>query len=577
MTGPLLAFRLGQHAIPARRRGVRQRTMLHVLRHYLPFRKALLIASETVLLTVVLLAGMSSHLWRPEDDLIRGLAVQSLDPEQAFWRCLGSALVAAVLAQVSISFNELYDFRISGSPYDRAARFLGSAGSGVLLVALVVALAEAFGNGRFLDFPGLPFSQTIVLLTASLGLGFTLLYLWRNVFHAFMRHSRFNQRLLVLGSGRLANRLIDELATRKDSGYEVAAVLSPIDDVRERRRSEDRRSAGRPRGTGNPWFDAGLEPAEGGPLSGVAPHATGNGPRMRLHHEPRGTSGTAALQSSPQLVARAELAEPLLDLTRRLDVSDIVVAYQDRRGSLPTEELLRCRMEGVVVQEAEAFFERLTGKIPAEAMRPSYLIFNRGFVQHPLAQLAKRCFDVLLASVVLALTWPVMVAAAVAVRLDSPGPILFRQQRTGQKGQPFTLLKFRSMRADAEKLTGPVWAQENDPRITRVGRILRRSRIDELPQLLNVLAGSMSFVGPRPERPNFVDDLVATIPYYQQRHIVKPGLTGWAQINYPYGNTIEDALQKLQYDLFYIKYQSLLFDVSIVLNTVKTVVLRKGT
>jgi lipopolysaccharide/colanic/teichoic acid biosynthesis glycosyltransferase len=161
--------------------------------------------------------------------------------------------------------------------------------------------------------------------------------------------------------------------------------------------------------------------------------------------------------------------------------------------------------------------------------------------------------------------------------MDSEGPILFSQERVGQDGRPFTLHKFRSMRADAEKLTGPVWATEDDPRITRTGRFIRRTRLDELPQLFNVLSGDMSLVGPRPERPNFVADLAAQIPYYGQRHIVKPGITGWAQINYPYGNTVEDALKKLQYDLFYIKNQSVVFDLSILFNTVKIVILRKGT
>jgi len=171
----------------------------------------------------------------------------------------------------------------------------------------------------------------------------------------------------------------------------------------------------------------------------------------------------------------------------------------------------------------------------------------------------------------------VMLAVAIAVRLDSPGPVFFRQERTGQGGRPFTLAKFRSMRQDAEKLSGPVWATEDDPRVTRVGRFLRKARLDELPQLFNILAGSMSLVGPRPERPHFVAELAKKLPYYLQRHTAKPGLTGWAQINYPYGSTVEDALQKLQYDLFYIKYQSLLFDLSILFHTVKTVLLRKGT
>jgi exopolysaccharide biosynthesis polyprenyl glycosylphosphotransferase len=205
------------------------------------------------------------------------------------------------------------------------------------------------------------------------------------------------------------------------------------------------------------------------------------------------------------------------------------------------------------------------------------LIFNEGFSRHPWNELSKRTVDVLLASLLLVFTWPLMIATAIAVRMDSEGPILFSQERVGRDGKLFTLMKFRSMLADAEKMTGPVWATQDDPRITRVGRFIRRTRLDELPQIFNVLAGHMSLVGPRPERQHFVDDLAAKIPYFRQRHIVKPGLTGWAQINYRYGSTFEDALQKLQYDLFYIKNQSLLFDLSILFNTVKIVILRKGT
>jgi exopolysaccharide biosynthesis polyprenyl glycosylphosphotransferase len=231
----------------------------------------------------------------------------------------------------------------------------------------------------------------------------------------------------------------------------------------------------------------------------------------------------------------------------------------------------------VIVEEGEALFERVTGKIAVEAMRPSYLIFNKGFVLGAAAELAKRALDIALGIVGLVLATPLMLATAIIVRLDSPGPVLFRQERCGRHGRSFTLLKFRSMRADAEKASGPVWATEGDPRITRCGRFLRKSRLDELPQLFNVLGGSMSLVGPRPERPVFVDELSKQIPYYNQRHIVKPGVTGWAQISYPYGSTVEDALQKLQFDLFYIKNFSLLFDLSILFTTIKTVVLRKGT
>ena len=257
--------------------------------------------------------------------------------------------------------------------------------------------------------------------------------------------------------------------------------------------------------------------------------------------------------------------------------TDIVVAFADRRGRLPVRALLKCRMAGIVVHEAEAFFEHLSGKIPAEAMRPSYLIFNDGFGRSQRSEILKRTSDTILSVVGILLVWPLMLLTALLVRLDSPGPVLFKQTRVGVDGKPFTLMKFRSMRTDAEQVSGPVWATEDDPRITRAGRFLRKSRLDELPQLFNVLGGHMSLVGPRPERPVFVEDLERQIPYYSQRHIVRPGVTGWGQINYPYGSSVEDALQKLQYDLFYVKNLSLMFDLSILFTTIKTVVLRKGT
>ncbi len=533
--------------------------MLHVIRHYFPVRKALLVVSETILITLIVFATMSAHLWQPDKELHKDLAYASLDVRDALWRSFFSAFIVAVLSQVTISFNELYDFRISHSRYDRAARFLGSAGSAVLLVILAVGAAELLGLERGLAFPGLPFTQAVVLLACTMGLAFLLLYQWRNLFHALLRRTRFHERVLILGSGRLAERMATEILTRPDSGFEIAAMVTRNDHSFERRKVGDRRSA-TARGTGNPWYEA------ASPGAVVEP-----GMRLSLRTE---TSVEESLEETP----RGPLGEESLpDLARRLAVDDIVVALEDRRGNLPVEELLRCRLDGIVVREAEAFFERLTGKIPAEAMRPSYLIYNPGFVQHPLARAVKRLLDISCALFGLVLIWPLMVVTAIAIRLDSSGPVFFRQERVGRNGSPFTLIKFRSMRADAEKTTGPVWARQDDPRVTRVGRFLRRTRIDELPQLLNVLGGSMSMVGPRPERPTFVEELAAQVPYYHQRHIVKPGLTGWAQINYAYGNTIEDALQKLQYDLFYIKYQSFVFDLSILLNTVKIVVLRKGT
>jgi lipopolysaccharide/colanic/teichoic acid biosynthesis glycosyltransferase len=535
--------------------------MLHVLRHYLPVRKLVLIASELAILAMLVFLGMSSHLWLKIDVATEHrIAFERLSVVDARWRCLISALMTAALAQIAIGFNELYDFRISSSRYERASRFLGSAGSAILLVLVVVSLVHVWNIERILDFPGLPLTQRLVVLVTTLMLGFTLLYLWRHVFHFLLRRYSFDQKLLILGTGKLARRLADELRVRHDSGYTVEGLIAPSDvefGEGDKGGEETGRGRGRP---------LGAMAAYGGDL--VAQPYTGTLLLERDLPLPNEEARRAVGQV---------LTEPLHVLADRLYIDDIVVALEDRRGVLPTQELLACRMNGIGVEEAETVYERVTGKIALEAMRPSYLIFNRGFRQHPLGEAAKRALDVALALLVFAVTWPLMIATAIAIRLDSRGPVLYRQERVGRHGVNFTLMKFRSMRQDAEVATGPVWAQTDDPRITRVGRFIRKTRLDELPQLFNVLGGSMSMIGPRPERPVFVEELSQAIPYFRQRHIVKPGLTGWAQINYPYGNTVEDASQKLQFDIFYIKYQSLLFDLSILFNTIKTVMLRKGT
>ncbi|MEM7310553.1 MAG: TIGR03013 family XrtA/PEP-CTERM system glycosyltransferase [Planctomycetota bacterium] len=538
--------------------------MLHVLRHYLPVRKALLIGSELALLTILVFLGMSSHLWWDiNDETLHRIAVDGLSTPAARWRCLISAFMVAVAALVTIGFNELYDFRISSSRYDRASRFLGSAGSAILFVVVIVGIVQAWDIDRILDFPGLPFTQKLVVLVTTLMVGFTLLYLWRHVFHFMLRRFSFNERLMILGTGPMARRLADELRVRDDSGYSVIAMIAPSDcqpaPAGERRR----------------WSRPIANQAAGAEeLRTESAEAAVREPRIStLLLEPDLPEPDGELRTAAGKV----ISEPIHELAANLKIDDIVVALEDRRGILPTQDLLRCRLGGIEVEEAETIYERVAGKIAVEAMRPSYLIFNRGFAQHPLGQVAKRMLDLALALLVFAVTWPFMILTAIAIRLDSPGPVLYRQERSGLNGEPFTLNKFRSMRQDAESGTGPVWASEGDPRITKVGRFIRKTRLDELPQLFNVLGGSMSMIGPRPERPNFVADLSSKIPYFEQRHIVKPGLTGWAQINYPYGNTVEDASQKLQYDLFYIKYQSLLFDLSILFHTIKTVVLRKGT
>jgi sugar transferase (PEP-CTERM system associated) len=262
-------------------------------------------------------------------------------------------------------------------------------------------------------------------------------------------------------------------------------------------------------------------------------------------------------------------------IVREHGVGRIVVGLSDRRGRLPIDELLSVKLAGVRVEDPETVYERLTGKILLDDLKPSWLIFSDGFRARRLTRVTKRSVDLLLATCGLLLASPLVALTALAVRLESDGPVLYAQERVGEHGHVFTLYKFRSMRADAERGT-PVWATAGDDRVTRIGRFLRLSRLDELPQLWNVLRGDMSFVGPRPERPFFVEQLAEVIPYYRQRHAVKPGVTGWAQVKYRYGSSIEDAREKLRYDLYYIKHLSIVFDLTIVFDTVKVILSAKG-
>jgi len=257
-------------------------------------------------------------------------------------------------------------------------------------------------------------------------------------------------------------------------------------------------------------------------------------------------------------------------------VDRIVVGLSDRRGHLPIEQLLRAKMTGVRVEDATTTYERLTGKILLDGLKPSWLIFSDGFRASRVTRFVKRMLDLSFSIILAIVTLPLMALTAIAIRLDSPGPLLYSQERVGENGAVFKIFKFRSMRTDAELAGKPVWARENDDRITRVGRLIRKARLDELPQLWNVMRGDMSFVGPRPERPFFVEQLAEDIPFYLQRHSVKPGLTGWAQVKYQYGSTVEDAMEKLRYDLYYIKHMSIIFDLTIVLDTVKVILFGKG-
>lgn len=270
--------------------------------------------------------------------------------------------------------------------------------------------------------------------------------------------------------------------------------------------------------------------------------------------------------------------KPLCDFARELGVDELVDAVDDRRSKLPLRELLDCKAQGVNVVNLLSFFERESGYVNVNLLDPSWIIFSDGFKQTMLKSAFKRALDVLVSLILLAITWPIMILAALAIWLESgcKGPILYTQYRVGQKGREFRIYKFRSMRTDAEKEGKAVWASQNDSRITRVGGFIRKTRMDELPQLFNVLKGDMSFVGPRPERPEFDGELREKIAYYDQRNQIKPGLTGWAQLCYPYGASDQDALEKLQYDLYYVKNQSIFLDLIIIFRTFEVILFGKG-
>lgn len=339
------------------------------------------------------------------------------------------------------------------------------------------------------------------------------LMLWRGICAKLLRSRPFDRRVFLVGVGRLAEDLVATLNAEPDIAYTIAARL--------------------------PEFR--------------------NGTPVALPGESRRASDAS-----------------LLAFVRQTRIDHVVIALDDSRGKLPFDDLLSCKFSGVKIEQGLSFYERITGRVHLDALKPSWLIFSDGFGRPRITTLFKRLLDVVGSLVGLILVFPLSLVIAILIKFDSPGPILYRQERVGEGGRSFTLFKFRSMRQDAEVATGPIWATDGDHRITRLGKWLRKCRFDELPQMFNVLRGEMSFVGPRPERPCFVEDLKNSIPYYGLRHAVKPGITGWAQVRYRYGSSVQDTIEKLQYDLYYIKNMSVLLDATILVQTVRTVLLGYG-
>ena len=382
-----------------------------------------------------------------------------------------------------------------------------------LLLRLVQALGLAWIGLAlcFYLFPAMMLGRSISLIALPLALG--LMVTWRLSALWFFGHPQIGERILVVGSGDLAVEVAREVLNRPDAGYRIVGFV----------------------GTDSELIGKSL----------INPRVIG-------------------------------LTEQLDDVVSREAIDRIVVAMTERRGQLPTEKLLQLSLAGTVaIEEAASFNERLTGRVALNMIRPSWLIFTGRGRQTKFAAILRSAVHRLAALIGAILSLPIMILTAVFIKLESRGPILYKQERVGKNGKPFVLAKFRSMRVNAEQ-DGPVWASKHDDRMTRVGRIIRKIRVDEIPQFWNILRGEMSFVGPRPERPHFVAQLAQQIPYYEQRHLIAPGLTGWAQIKYPYGSSTEDARHKLEYDLFYIKNHTLLFDVIILFETFKIILFGRG-
>jgi sugar transferase (PEP-CTERM system associated) len=382
---------------------------------------------------------------------------------------------------------------------------------------LVLRLLQALGLAWvalalvFYVMPQVMIGRGVSLI--SLPLALLLMVGWRLAIHWVLGHPEIGERILIVGSGPFAVEIAREALGRPDAGFRVVGFVD-------------------------------------------------NDPAL---------VGKSLI--NPKVIG---LTSELGSLVRSEHIDRIVVAIGDRRGQFPTQELLRLSLSGdVSIEESASFYERLTGRVLLDLIRPSWLIFSSRGRRARLNELACAAMHRTVALLGAILSLPIAIVTAILIKIESRGPVLYKQERVGKNGRVFTLMKFRSMRVDAEK-DGPVWAKTEDERMTRVGSIIRKIRVDEIPQFWNILCGDMNFVGPRPERPHFIAQLAQEIPFYEQRHLIAPGLTGWAQIKYPYGASIEDAKQKLAYDLYYIKNQSITLDATIMFETIKTILLGRG-
>ena len=466
--------------------------MLRLFKQYYPIRNVFFVLGEGLVIYASIVIASWMYV------LYIGLGWSMPDD----WLYL-KALFITLIFQTFLYYNELYDLAVTDTFSELSIRLLQAMG----VSAIVLGVIAYF-------FPQAIVGHWVFLL--SLLLMVLLIGSWRYGYAFVLKLGLFNQKIILLGSGELAQSIHKEINSKRDCGYQISLIVEDC--------------------AGDRVF--------------------------------RDCYG--------ECIECVDNFESLCETAELLEVRKIVVALKDRRNNFPTQELLKFRTDGIEILDGNSFYEMLAGKLVVEQTNPGWLIFSEGFHKSIAKRVSRRLIDILLALMLLIFFAPLMLVVAVLIKIDSRGPVIFSQERVGQNRKIYMMHKFRSMVDNAEKDTGPVWAEDDDNRITRVGRVIRHLRMDELPQLWNVLKGEMSFTGPRPEREHFVKELDQLIPYFGTRFTVKPGITGWAQVSYGYGASVEDAIKKLDYDLFYIKNMSIFMDLMIVLRTIKIVLFRKG-
>jgi lipopolysaccharide/colanic/teichoic acid biosynthesis glycosyltransferase len=535
-------------------------------------------------------SGRAARLCAIEGGLVT-LALWTTGRHASTGRGLTALIAAAACVPAALYLADLYDPQVMRNDRNRGSATLRALG----FAALCAAIIGLFGGGNV--------PRGALLWTfgvASLGV------LLARAALVARADEEGHSRVLVVGSGRRANEIARLIRLDAFGEHEVAGVLDPRLDLAASQSEQTMRAAGggvveneplvapppsvvvAAANDAPPAKEVALAPKPSvvagsqlivKPASASVEASVAALPSpMRAEASPAESGPLAPVVPLPSVAAAQSLAVPassLPEVVRQLRVDTVVIATEEQAEPLPVDELIRLRLDGVTVLPAQRFAERVLRRVPLSLLRPTDLAIGDGLTS-PVRTAAKRLFDLFMSSILLVCASPVLAVLAVLIKLESEGPVFYSQERTGRGGKPYRVHKLRTMRKDAEKLSGPVWASQEDPRVTRIGALLRKTRLDEIPQVFAVFRGDMSLVGPRPERPFFVNQLKTQIPFFGLREAVKPGITGWAQIRYPYGSSVEDAKNKLEYDLYYALHQSIFLDLAICFHTAKTVLFGRG-